>query len=258
MKYLLYLFVALALLAAPVLADYSETREMEVSAEDVEILRIDCGAGFLEIKGIEGLETIKVKAEIFLDDISGKRAEEIIEEYMILELTARGRSAKLISNFEQGNFLSNIFHSEGSKVIDLTVMVPAEIELRIDDGSGYIDIRDIEDDITIDDGSGDIICENIKGNLNIDDGSGSVELNDIMGDIDLDDGSGMTAIANVTGDVRIDDGSGNIDVRGINGNVIVDDGSGNIRIDEVTEDVRIIDDGSGHCSITNVDGDIDR
>jgi len=258
MKKLLFLMLTLALSAAPALADYSETREMEISADDVAILRIDCGAGFLEIKGIEGLESIKVKAEIFLDDMSGKRAEEFVEDYMVLELTSGGRTAKLISNFEKRNFLSSIFHNEGSKIIDLTVMVPADMELRIDDGSGYIDIRDMEEDITIDDGSGDIICENIKGNLNIDDGSGSVELNDIIGDIDLDDGSGMLAISNITGDVRIDDGSGNIDVRKINGSVIVDDGSGNIRIDEITEDVRIIDEGSGHCSITNVDGDIDR
>lgn len=258
MKRLLFILAVLTFLAGTALADYTETRNMQVSAEDVEVLRIDCGAGFLEIKGVEGLEVIEVKAEIFLDDMSGKRAEEFIEDYLNLDLTARGRTAKLVSNFEKGNFLSKMFRSEGSKVIDLTILVPPNIELRIDDGSGYIDIRDMEDDITIDDGSGDIICENIKGSLNIDDGSGSVELNDIGGDVDLDDGSGMMSIANVTGDVRVDDGSGNIDIRNIEGTVIVDDGSGNIRIDRVGEDVRIIDEGSGHCSITNVEGDIDR
>ena len=258
MKKLLFIAVTSAFFTGSALADYSETREMEVSAKGVKILKIDCGAGFLDIKGFDDLESIKVTAEITVEGISGKKAKEFIEEYMVLELTSGGRTARLLSTFEQGNFLSHIFRSEGSKIIDLTVMVPADIELRIDDGSGYIEIRDMEEDITIDDGSGDIICENIKGNLNIDDGSGSVELNHIIGNIDLKDGSGLIVISDVTGDVRIDDGSGNIDVRKINGSVTVDDGSGNIRIDRVTEDVRIINEGSGRCSITNVDGRIDR
>jgi len=90
MKKLLFLMLTLALSAAPALADYSETREMEISADDVAILRIDCGAGFLEIKGIEGLESIKVKAEIFLDDMSGNQVLTEVALQMVRAVVGSG------------------------------------------------------------------------------------------------------------------------------------------------------------------------
>jgi hypothetical protein len=258
MKKLLIALTAVTIMAAPALADYTEDRTLEIDADDVRILRIDCGAGFLEIEGVDGMKTIQVDAEIILDDVSDNEAQDIMEDYMELELTASGRNAKLVSKFENRGFLSQIFHGGNSALINLTVRVPKNIELRIDDGSGYIEVINTGDDIALDDGSGDIVFENVAGDIRIDDGSGNVELQGIKGDIELDDGSGNVEISDVTGDVEIDDGSGNIYVSHIDGSVIVDDGSGNIKITRITEDVRIIDDGSGRCSITHVDGDIDR
>ena len=45
-------------------ADYSETRTLNLSAQGINDFEIDCGAGSLEIVGIEGAKEIVVKAEI--------------------------------------------------------------------------------------------------------------------------------------------------------------------------------------------------
>jgi hypothetical protein len=257
MRHLFTAILSVCILTIPAFADYIEERNLEVSADDINMLRIDCGAGFLEIEGVDGMETIEVEAEIILD-MRDKKAKEFMEDYMDLELRTQGSSARLTSNFDNPGFFSNIFRSNKNMLINLTVKIPRDIELRIDDGSGYIIIENVGDDITVDDGSGEITFIGIEGDLRIDDGSGDVDMEDIVGDIEIDDGSGNVDIANVTGDIEIDDGSGNIYVERVDGTVIVDDGSGNIKINHVSEDVKIIDEGSGHCSITNVDGDIDR
>jgi DUF4097 and DUF4098 domain-containing protein YvlB len=261
---------------APVFADYSESRNLSISAEDIKRLEIDCGAGFLKVTGIEGLREIKVEAEIIIDGINKKRAKDYIRNNARLDLKAKGSRAILESYFnDSDSFLSNLFSSKSAR-IDLTVRIPKTMAVDIEDGSGLIQTCDIDNDITIDDGSGDVSAENIRGNLDMNDGSGGIELEYIVGDVDIDDasgeidafdvdgdlaiedGSGSIRVKDVSGNVRIEDGSGDITIRNVSGGIIVDDGSGDIRINYVGKDVRIIDDGSGDCDISHVDGEVIR
>ncbi len=65
MKYfqsLLILCFSFALFAG----EYSEIKNLELSAKGIERFDLDCGGGFLRIKGVEGLEKINVEAEIFV------------------------------------------------------------------------------------------------------------------------------------------------------------------------------------------------
>jgi DUF4097 and DUF4098 domain-containing protein YvlB len=230
-------FIGLALILAGVaLADYSETRTMELTADGIDKLKIDCGAGYLEVEGLENTGKIVVEARIVVENMSTSRAEGYIEDNLVLSLEKQGHHAELESHFEESkSFFGNIF-SHGSRLINLTVKVPKNMALSIDDGSGSISIQ------------------NIAGDVNVDDGSGEIEITDITGDVEIDDGSGEISIVNVTGNVEISDGSGEIDIKRIDGDVVVRDGSGDILINGVTHDVDIADDGSGDCRIRNVDG----
>ncbi len=261
---------------APVFADYSETRNLSISAEDIKRLEIDCGAGFLKVAGIDGLKEIEVEAEIIVDGINKKKAKDYIRNNTRLDLKAKGSRAVLESYFKDSDsFLSNLFSSKSAR-INLTVRIPKTTAIDIEDGSGFVHIRDIDNDITIDDGSGDVSLENILGNLDMNDGSGGIELEHIVGDVDIEDasgeieafdvdgdlaiedGSGSIRVKDVSANVRIEDGSGDIIIRNVSGSVIVDDGSGDIRINYVGKDVRIIDDGSGECDISHVEGEVIR
>lgn len=221
-------FFFVATLAFPA----QETKTMSLPAEGIQALRIDCGAGFLKVQGGEGLTAIEVKAEIYAGGAKDKDMEEFIKDRVKLSLEQKGNRAILVSEIKSSHF----FFSFREARIDLTVSVPKNLDLDIDDGSGSIEVRDIVGDISLDDGSGEIQIENVQGNLKIDDGSGEIEVRD------------------VSGDVLIDDGSGEITVNSVGGNVTVSDGSGSINIQDVEKDVILKETGSGGENISNVKG----
>jgi len=240
-------------------ADFEETRKFSLNAEDISKLFIDCGSGYLIITGNKSLNEIRVKADIEFDNVDPDEAEKILNKYMELYLKERGNRAELVSRIERrGSFFSSLFSGHGSFTINLEVEVPMNMQIDVDDGSGYIKIMNTEGDIYIDDGSDYIEIHNINGKVEIDDGSGDIDIYDVKGNVEVDDGSGDIDIRNVIGDIYLDDGSGSITVEEIDGNVRVDDGSGSITIEGVDEDVIIEDDGSGSVSIKDIAGNVYR
>ena len=221
--------------------EYNMERELTLDAQAIKLLEIDCGAGFLKVSGMQNTKEIKVQAEIYVSDIDRDHAEEFLEKTVRLYLEQDDDRAILESEFEYRNsFWEKIFNHRPNARIDLTVFVPREIDLKIDDGSGTV------------------LIENINGSVWLDDGSGETTIRGIAGDVRVDDGSGELQITDITGDVKIDDGSGEIIVRDVRGTVRVDDGSGSIKISGVSRDVIIEDDGSGRVQISDVEGEIVR
>lgn len=225
------LLITLLILCTTAAFSFEKVEDLRLSTEGIHKLKIDSGSGFLKVTGNESLRAIEVRAEIIVKGKSDKDATEYIRKNVVLTLEKNGDKAILVSKFKNKLF-------SGSRAINLTVNVPKNIHIDVDEGSGKMSIQDITGDIYVDDSSGEIEIENIQGNVKIDDGSGSVSVND------------------VEGDVSIDDGSGEIDVSGVSGTVVVDDGSGSINIEGVGGDVHIKDDGSGSLSIRDVKGKI--
>jgi hypothetical protein len=64
--------------------DYDETRDLVVNAAGVESLIINVGAGSLDVAGVDGLDSIEVKAVIVIPDV---------DEF---QRTSRSRSAGTI------------------------------------------------------------------------------------------------------------------------------------------------------------------
>lgn len=215
---------------------FEAVKKLRLSADGIEKLEIDCGAGYLYLTGDDSLESIEVEAEIVVKGKGERDTERYIEENLELELKKRGSRAVLVSKFKNGRFWENF----RSRVINLKVRTPKNMNLYIDDGSGEMRV------------------EQIIGRVEIDDGSGEIHISGIQGDVSIDDGSGTIDVTDVFGNLHIDDGSGTIEVRGIDQNVRVDDGSGSIYIDGVGGDVIIEDDGSGSLRIKNVKGKVIR
>ncbi len=259
---LVFLFFAVSVFA------YEEPRSLKLPAEEISLLDIDSGAGFLNIKGIEGLTAIEVEADIVVKGMSTRKAKSFIRKKLVLTLEKKGSRAYLVSKFKPHVSL----FSWGTRAINLTVHIPSTMPLKIDDGSGSMTIESTGGDLNIKDGSGEAVLENIRGNIIMDDGSGDLTFRDVVGDVQVDDGSGdITAesiegglfiddssgsirLEDIRGKVNIDDSSGSIRVRNALGDVVISDGSGSIRVDRVEKDVIIKRDGSGGVTITNVKG----
>ncbi|CCQ10503.1 lipoprotein, putative [Pseudoalteromonas luteoviolacea B = ATCC 29581] len=202
------------------------TETLTLDAKTLSTLNADLVAGDITIRGIEGLDTITVEASILTTK----------EKNYEFSLTKSGKTAELIAHHNDG--IS--WYSGNSPRIDLVVNVPSHFNLDIEDGSGDIDIQNVNGDLIIDDNSGDI--DIIGGNnIEIEDGSGSINIVDSKGNVTLDDGSGDIRVVNVAGKVKIDDGSGDIVVDGANGLEIVDAGSGDLSINNINGKVQIAD-----------------
>jgi DUF4097 and DUF4098 domain-containing protein YvlB len=233
---------------------YQEVKNLSLSAEGIERLEIDCGAGFLVVSGQEGLERINAEAEIILEGRSEKNAQKFIRERVKLSLERQGNRAVLISQMKER---FSVF-SFRKKLINLKVYVPTNIDLGVDDGSGWLKVDNIRGKVVIEDGSGEMMAEDITGVLRIDDGSGDMEVVNIRGDVDIDDGSGSIDVEGVVGSVSVDDGSGSMTIHDVEEDVTVSDSSGSINIDGVEGNVTITDDGSGSVKISNVKGKVSR
>ena len=213
---------------------FEKMERMSLSADGIDKLVIDCGSGFLHVAGEESLRSIEVEAEIIVKGKNDKDIEDYVKDNVKLELKKQGNRAVLVSMFK--NQFPNMSFRE--RVINLTVTLPKDMDVEVDDGSGEVKIGQI------------------NGNIQIDDGSGEIIIRDIQGDVDIDDGSGTIDVRDVTGSVTVDDGSGTIKVTDIGENVKVSDGSGSIYIDGIEGDVIIKNDGSGSVSIQNVKGKV--
>ena len=213
--------------------DYQEARELSLPVSGIDTLSIEAGAGSMDVTGVDGLSSIAVKATIVVPNTSEEDALQIIEEKMTLSLEEMGSEGHLKAWFDNG-----FFGKASDAHIALEVSVPHGMAVRIDDGSGSLDVIDVAGDVEIDDGSGSIDVSNVLS-LRIDDGSGSID------------------VSGASGDVFIVDGSGSITVKHVQGSVRIDDGSGSIKVSDVEKDLIIIDDGSGGLSISNVRGEVD-
>lgn len=242
--------------------DIEEKRTLTESATDVKVVTIKAGAGFLVVKGDASASQISVEADMQVDEGNYE-----------LSLNVSGDTAELIADANPEN-KSNWFGD--SPKIDMTVSIPANVELKITDGSGSLTVTDIDGDLqikdgsgsmevaniggitVINDGSGSIEIENIRSSLTIDDGSGSIDIREVTGEIKIDDGSGGINIVDVASTVNIEDGSGSILVKGAIGHVTIDDGSGGIDLEDLADGVTIIEAGSGGLSMNNVQGKINK
>lgn len=238
-------------LTAPVVSiaqdcDYSKDYNFAVDAAALENLRMDVGAGSLIVNGDATSNEVRINARACAS--SSRRLDE-------LDLTHRVQGSELIVRTElnrRRGFLSWL--NLGNSRIDIDVIMPNQLQLQLQDGSGSIEIDGITD-IAIDDGSGPIRLRNIAGNVTIDDGSGAISVTDVRGRVSISDGSGPITVRNSYEVLIRDDGSGDIDIANIESRVnIQDDGSGSISVRDVAGDVEIGDSGSGSVNVSGVAG----
>ena len=140
--------------------------------------------------------------------------------------------------------------------LDLTVEVPAQARVVIDDGSGDAEVIGVAA-VKISDGSGDLMVARVAGEVWIRDQSGDVVIEE-TGPVRIDDDSGDVAILNAAAVTVVDDGSGDIELATVAGDVsVIRDGSGDIEILDVGGNLKVEHDGSGDLEYTGVKGTVD-
>ena len=208
----------------------TEERSLTVGALDR--LRVDVGAGDLEIVGDPTLETIEVTAYLRTNRGIGAPDQEAIDAFTVAleELDGEATLIVLLEGVPDGYYA------------DLVVSVPSAIAIVGEDGSGNAHVASVAS-LDLIDGSGDLTVEDVPGAVTIDDDSGTIVVVG-TGSVSIVDGSGTIHVESVSGSVVIEDEDGNLSVTGVSGDVDITDGSGEITVHDVAGIVRIRD-GSG-------------
>ena len=231
MRYLSLLLLAFAAPAAADLFALTETRELTLPTAGLGMLEIRNDHGYIVVEGDPDRTDIAVSAELWIPARDRLRAKKLMYEHLNLSLVVRDGAARLEGDFGS---LHRTF-GQGPRV-SLTVHMPADLDLTIVDGTGYIEVSDIEGAVSVEDGSGSITLTNIGGAVSIDDGAGWIDVDRTGSTVEIKDRSGGISVSRVTSDVLVDDGSGHIAVRDIGG------------------DLRILDDAGGRVSFSGIDG----
>jgi hypothetical protein len=242
-------FFVFAMLPAIAFAvTYREVKDLELSSAGIREIRVHCGAGRLLLKGVEGMDVIRVTAELESESTEKDQGPASIEKSTRLSLVKARERALLRCDVAAQS-------SAGADTrVHLSVEMPVNMNVHIIDGSGTVFVSNVVGNVVIDDDSGAIRVENIVGPLRVKDTSGDLEIDDVRGAVEIVDGSGEIVVLDVTGDVNIKDASGGIEINNVGGSVTVSDGSGGIDIVKVAGNVFIREAGSGSIDVEGVKG----
>lgn len=246
----LMVFILIFLPVVALAESFDETRRLELSVEDIQKLKIQCGAGFLTVIGVKKMDRIRASAQIIVRGIQENEFQNFLQKHVQIALQKRNGDGILQAGVQKS------FPNKIEAKINLTVKLPTTLPVNIDDGSGAIFVTGLSGGLNIKDNSGSIDIVNMAGKIKIADRSGSIEIREARGNIEIQDGSGLIYVRLVNGDVNITDGSGEMKIQDVNGSVTVTDGSGNIDIQDITRDVFINEAGSGELNIDGVKGKV--
>lgn len=228
---------------------HESPRNATLPVSGARLVRIDALAGSLRVEGHEGRTDIRVRGTA--RSVRRDRLGDI-------KLIAERRGNEIFVKAEMPDTDSQDWREWRNgplQALDLIIEVPTNMALDVNDGSGEALFLNTGT-LRLDDGSGSVEVRGARGDVEIEDGSGNVEVDGIEGSLRISDGSGEIRARNVTGDVTIPgDGSGSIDVSGVGGTVRVnEDSSGSIDVDRIAGDFVVDTDGSGGITYNEVRG----
>jgi hypothetical protein len=159
----------------------------EISATGLNGLLADAQEGNLRIEGRSGINEIRVRGTACS---SNDRTTYEID----FELYRADGEARVVSDVPDYD----------NARLDLVIQVPTDFDVSVFDLSGDIDIEDVFS-VWVDDGSGHIDISNVELDVIIDsDGSGNIDVRDVGGDFYVRrDGGGSISYGNVRGRVQL-------------------------------------------------------
>lgn len=245
-----------------VYSQYAAKTELSAKTISDQRIELDLGAGSAEV--VQSNDNIlRAEAEIIISVKNEKKIVEALED-LDLYIDEDGGKVELVSRFdykENENNVNTGFFSSPERRIDIKIYVPKDLELKLNDRSGDLEINDISNNLRLTDASGAIRINGLEGNLNLRDNSGEIVIKNVNREapeamtVKIRDASGGIYLSNVNGDTEIEDTSGEIDVSKIGGSLTIDDTSGGIRVKDVKGDSRVVDT-SGEISLVSIDGNV--
>lgn len=222
---------------------YTSPRSLTASAAGVTKVVIHADSGSLKVDGRPGATQIATTGTACTSD------DDFLDR-MTLSQRRSGSTLYIEANIPDKSVTFGFFQAR----LDFAVTLPDNVEVSIDDDSGWIKVANTGA-LTIDDDSGSIEVRNVRGSVKIDDDSGEIDIQAVIGNVSISDDSGSISLKDINGSIEIEDDSGSIAVARVEGSLrIRNDDSGSISVANVKRDVMIDEDGSGSIDVVDVGG----
>lgn len=227
--------------------DYSRSIDKSLVLEGATTLNVGAGAGALQIIGEDNRNDVQIEATLCAED------EDDLDN-MDVRSRASGDEAEIETVIPR----EDSWLGSNQKSIDLTLRVPAQMKLIVDDTSGEAEVRRVAS-LVMRDSSGQLEIYQIDGDVNVTDSSGALTIEKVQGNVVVTDSSGGIKVRDVKGTLHVlADSSGEIDAKRIGQDMLVDaDSSGSIRVKDVGGDFVVGKDGSGGIDYKDVAGKVD-
>ncbi|MGB3180915.1 MAG: DUF4097 family beta strand repeat-containing protein [Cyclobacteriaceae bacterium] len=219
------LHLSAALLSAIFLLPFSSMAQSRVDETFSGIKEIEVKGGSADVE-IIGRNTGKVQltGELAVDD------EDDRDEYKIRH-ERHGDRLEIWIEKPSKMWSWSWSSSKGKSFIRLEV--PSRTRIEVDNSSGNVEVKNIDEDLEVEVSSGNIDIQDVKAELKVEASSGNIYLSDIDGDIESETSSGRQTLNNIRGNIEAEASSGSIRVTNAKGNAELQTSSGQIRLTEV-------------------------
>lgn len=224
-------------------------RSVDIDANGLAALKLDTGAGDLEVKGVPGLARVEIRGKACASD------EATLAELQLTQ-QRQGDVATAVTVIPDSGSSLKLFGRRYA-YIDVQVRMPAALKLELRDSSGDVEIDGLRNGLDLTDSSGDIDLRDLGGAVRISDTSGDIDADGVEGDVTIDaDSSGDIELRNVRGDAYVrNDSSGDVEFHHVGGHARIDhDSSGDIVFDDIGGDAAVGSDSSGDIRADHVRG----
>ena len=218
-------WIATATLMAPLAASAATgTFDRTLRVNGPVLIGLDTGAGDVHV--VAGpVSTVHIVGHVHSDHwMGGGTADSRVQQVVAAPpVTQAGNIISIGHNF-----------NENGISIDYEITTPRGTDLRVNSGSGNLQVEGTGGPTDLTTGSGDIQANGLSDHVSLQTGSGNITA-DLMSarDVKAQSGNGDVTIHNVQGSLWAHTGSGNIDVDGrpLAAAWRVESGSGNVTLD---------------------------
>jgi hypothetical protein len=248
----LALIISLTALPLAAVADecrFSAERVLDVDASGVRTLKLDTGAGDLDVVGVPGLARIEVRGKACASEEATLAGIQFAQQR---EGAVAGVGTKIPKEGSDWTLFGSHY-----AYLDVHVRMPAGLKLDLRDSSGDLVVAGLTGGVDLVDSSGDITLHDLGGAVSVTDTSGDIDVRGVDGNFTIvSDSSGDIRITDVRGDAVVrEDSSGDIDFNHVTGSARVErDSSGDITFDDIGRDAGVGSDSSGTIRADHVRG----
>jgi len=150
-----------------------------------------------------------------------------------------------------------IRNNVGGNASNWVLMVPDNLDLGVNSGTGDLSISGVKADLDANSGTGDIEVRDMEGRFDLNSGTGGLDIADAKGKFDLNSGTSYVRVANSEGKFEANSGTGNVEFEKVKptGNSTLNSGTGNVEFvlsDELAADLTL-NSGTGNA-VLDFDG----